>query len=275
MKDMAQLLEQDGRKQLIIGIISALIGALFIFGLFVVEVDGVSYLVTGFFIFIFLFIGLTQLSAGARDLRQSRSGTKNFTDGVESVAHESLPKRMYLGFHSGFDTRTRLYDMDGNTYGEVKEQGRLNRAVKFLGGAVHATPFLPGTYAFYDQDANLIYSLDKKGGLRWRSYIEDESGHPIAYIEEPSGNKGKVLHYLKGDQLIWKAETDSYGDFVKIYDTSGKMLVEMKRDAIPVEAVDRFGSSSGFLLEWHDAKDVTDELLVFTFTLHLRRFMNY
>ncbi|MYL34020.1 hypothetical protein GLW08_12050 [Pontibacillus yanchengensis] len=265
MTQMEEVLRQDGKRQ----IQSACFTLAVVLLIMVLQL----LLDTGFwygilFAIPFGLFGITLLSRGMRDIRFA--GLAATTD--NQVDYQVVSKRMYLGIAMGWDDPARLYDMDGQIHSEIVEKKSFVwKCVLVLAAVFSSLPIAPRSYIFYNQSKEPTYLLEKKGGLRSRFFIRDLQGNYLYYAEQQKQTShDRIIHFYEKDNVRWTAESDRYLEVLTIKDSEGMEVMTLKKDAIPVEAADRFGSMSGLLIEKRDHEPLPDDLHLFLYVINIK-----
>ncbi|KGP72919.1 hypothetical protein [Pontibacillus yanchengensis] len=263
MTQMEEVLREDGKRQ----IKSAGVALVVVLVIIVLQMLlDTSFLYGILFAIPFGLFGITLLSRGMRDIRFA--GLAATTE--NQVGYQVVSKRMYLGIAMGWDDPARLYDMDGAIHSEMKEKKSLVwKFVLVLAAIFSSLPIAPRNYIFYNQSKEPTYLLEKKGGLRSRYFIRDLQGNYLYYAEQQKQTgHDMIIHFYEKANVLWTAESDRYLDVITVKNPEGMEVMNLKKDAIPVEAADRFGSMSGLLIEKRDHEPLPDDLHLFLYILN-------
>ncbi|WLR49294.1 hypothetical protein LC065_09165 [Halobacillus litoralis] len=180
---------------------------------------------------------------------------------------------MYMGQKALKSFQAGIYDMDGESYGEIQENLQWkHKALVMVTTLFSYDQFRPAVYTVKNQNGQALYHMEKKGGFTWRGYIQHTEGAYVAYTKQTK-NKAKgqrITHYIEADQCRWSAEGDPFIGHYKIKDNDEKVWAVIKRGAIPLEAPDRFDQMPGYLVEWKIRDNIPASLLAFLFLLQTK-----
>ncbi|QTN00345.1 hypothetical protein ERJ70_14175 [Sediminibacillus dalangtanensis] len=257
MTNVSELLTRDGKHQLYTGIIllfgSGCMILLFLFFAHQWE--------TGLLSIVLAIVGGTVLSRGRHDMQLGRQA--NLTMQKEKRIPVSRQLDKIMAIDGTLSTKTSVMNLDDERLCVLKETGfqsnLLLRIVRFF---YSFGLFLPKNFRFLDDQDNLLFYMQKRGGFSWRAYVFNETGDCIGYICPAKGKKGTLLDYIDQTGSRWRAVKD-YRDFISILDQAGKPLLLMKPGAIPLEHAERFSRGDSVVLEWAEAENINYSLLLF------------
>ncbi|WP_173915653.1 hypothetical protein [Halobacillus sp. Marseille-Q1614] len=264
MTTVQQFIRQDGIRQIITGSILILIMAFFIISLFFTGQAGLW--ISAVYSLAFGLAGLAIFKSGWEDYMSAM----NYEDFKADTTYEKIsvfPQRMYIGHRPASIFHANFYDMDGKSYSEIKQHTVLDIKVFrafvafFSGGSL-----MPAAYNMFIGDAH-VYTIDKKGGFKWRGYVHQLDRGVVAYTSQERISGKSIFRYIEGEQCRFQAEGDAYIGHFEVKDYQGKVWAVVKRDAIPKEAADRFSKMPGYLVDWKIRKDIPYSLLAFLFLM--------
>ncbi|MCD5325324.1 hypothetical protein [Pontibacillus sp. HN14] len=271
MQNMQELLRNDAKRQVRLGSIFLGVTLLLFLSpfLFSFNVWNLAVLALPFF-----FIGIAMMGSAARDFRFSKLAEKQ----VDAVGHSSAtgwPMKMFLSTEVTYEHTGRLYDMHGDLYSYVKEEGPWYwKFASGIAAILNAHPFAPRWFAYFNLENQLTFKIEKKGGLKGRYFVKTPDDSLAFYMEEVWRKGGGLEFYMyEQDHLLWQATPDKFMDTITVLNPEQLSVVEMKKDAIPLEAADRFGSKSGFLLQRYDQEAMPESLQLFLYMINHRRSM--
>ncbi|MFQ3544883.1 hypothetical protein Q7A53_12390 [Halobacillus rhizosphaerae] len=267
MSNVQSLLKQDARRQLFFGIILSSTALFFIIGIFAelgTFVQGVIYgIALGA-------SGTALLLTSRKDFIRAKSAISVLPGEEEHKKIAKLPQQMYLGEEYRNLVPERLYGLDKQIYSELKEKDYFLRSFfRMFTGIVGSGVLVPADYKMVDGQGRLIYSLEKKGGFKWRGYVKDQKQQYIAYAEQ-SKNKAtgqRIYQYIEGHHPVWSAEGDPYLAHYVIKDEKGVAWAVLKQGATSVEAAQQFEGLPGSLIEWKVNEQVPYSLIAFIYLI--------
>ncbi|KHE66658.1 hypothetical protein [Halobacillus sp. BBL2006] len=163
--------------------------------------------------------------------------------------------------------------MAGESYGKIEEESPFKHRNSFLLAAVMSYGAIrPAEYKMTDNDGNLLYRIEKKGGFTWRGYVQHAEGDYVAYTEI-SKNKAtaqRIYRYVEKEGCRWSAEGDEMVAHFKVKDADGRIWAVIKNGAVPLEAAERFSDIQGSIVEWKIREEIPHSLLAFVFLLQTR-----
>ncbi|KGP91737.1 hypothetical protein N780_17935 [Pontibacillus chungwhensis BH030062] len=268
---MQELLRNDAKRQVRLGSIYLGITLLVFLSPFLFSFNFLNFFIIAL---PFFFIGIAMMSSAARDFRFSKLAEQQ-PEMVNPLSTEGWPMKMYLSTEVTYEHTGRLYDLHGDLYSYLKEDGPWYwKIATGIAAVLSAHPFAPRWFSYFDTRDQLKYKIEKKGGLKGRYFVKKPNG-ALAYYMEAVGRKGGGLTFYMYEQnrLLWQATTDKFMDSITVLDPEQLSVVEMKKDAIPLEAADRFGSKSGFLLQRYDQDSMPESLQLFLYMINQRRSM--
>jgi hypothetical protein len=266
-----QMIYQDAKRQLAAGGALSFISLIFLMG--IVTVSPESFLISILYFAIFSIMGVALLKTGYDDLQKSKTTLDFEKDRTHDVL-ERVPARMYMGQKPIKSFQAGLFDMDGESYGEIQENIQWKHKLFTMFTAIFSYDQLrPAGFTFTNQGGESLYQIEKKGGFKWRGYIQHKDGAYVAYTKDTK-NKAtgkRITRYIESDQCRWSAEGDEFIGHFTIKDSTGEVWAIIKRGAIPREAAERFERMPGYLIEWKVRDDIPSSLLAFLFLLHSRQ----
>ncbi|QSS99567.1 hypothetical protein IMZ31_16055 [Pontibacillus sp. ALD_SL1] len=268
---MQELLRTDAKRQVRLGGIFLGITLLVFLSPFLFSFNTLNFFVIAL---PFFFIGIAMMRNAARDFRFSKLAEQQ-PEMVSLSCTEGWPMKMYLSTEVTFEHTGSLYDLHGDFYSYLQEEGPWYwKVASGLAAVLGAHPFAPRWFAYYDTKDQMKYKVEKKGGIKARYYVKTPN-EALAYYMEAVWRKGGGLTFYMYEQnrLLWQATTDKFMDSITVLDPEQLSVVEMKKDAIPLEAADRFGSKSGFLLQRYDQDPMPESLQLFLYMINHRRSM--
>ncbi|GEN54388.1 hypothetical protein [Halobacillus faecis] len=267
MSLVQNMIYQDARRQLWTGTLLSFISIVFIMGM--VTLNPSSFVISVVYAAIFAITGVGLLKAGYSDLQKSKT-VLDFEKDLTKHSIERVPARMYMGQKALKTFQAGIFDMDGESYGEIQENIQWkHKAFAMFTALFSYDQFRPAVYTFKNQRGQSLYQIEKKGGFQWRGYIQHEAGAYVAYTKQTKNKtKGqRITRYIEADQCRWSAEGDDFIGHYKIKDHEGKVWAVIKRGAIPREAAERFEKMPGYLVEWNIRDNIPASLLAFLFLL--------
>ncbi|SFJ44370.1 hypothetical protein SAMN04487936_102196 [Halobacillus dabanensis] len=270
MSLVQQMIYQDTKRQLLAGGLLSLISLVFFMGI-VTFIPG-SFIISIVYFAVFAITGIGLLKTGYDDLQKSKTTLDLEQDRTQEVL-DRVPARMYMGQKPIKSFQAGLFDMDGESYGEIHEQMQWKHKLFTMFTALFSYDQLrPAGFTFTNQDGESLYRIEKKGGFKWRGYIQHKDGAYVAYTKDTKNKTtGKrITRYIESDQCRWSAEGDEFIGHFTVKDSKGEVWAVIKRGAIPTEAADRFERMPGYLIEWKIRDDIPSSLLAFLFLLHSR-----
>lgn len=271
MSLVQQMIYQDAKRQLMAGALLSFISLIFIMGMLTFSPS--SFIISVVYSAIFAITGIGLLKTGYADLQKSKTTLDFEQDRTQDVL-ERVPARMYMGQKPIKSFQAGLFDMDGESYGEIQEEIQWKHKVFTMFTAIFSYDELrPAAFTFTNQGGKKLYRIEKKGGFKWRGYIQHKDGAYVAYTKDTKNKTtGKrITRYIESDQCRWSAEGDEFIGHFTVKDSTGEVWAIIKRGAIPREAADRFERMPGSLIEWKIRDDIPSSLLAFLFLLHSRQ----
>lgn len=262
------MIYQDARRQLWTGSLLSFVSIFFMIGM--VTFNPSSFIISLIYAMIFAITGVGLLRTGYTDLQKSKN-VSGFEEDLTQETLERVPVRMYMGQKNLKSFQAGLFDMDGESYGEIQENLQWKHKASAMFTALFSYDhFRPAGYTLKNRDGEKLYRIEKKGGFKWRGYIQHKNGAYVAYTKQTKNktNGQRITCYIEADQCRWSAEGDDYIGHFKIKDHDGKVWAVIKRGAIPREAADRFEKMPGYLVEWNIRDHIPASLLAFLFLLH-------
>ncbi|MYL70051.1 hypothetical protein GLW00_04270 [Halobacillus litoralis] len=267
MSLVQNMIYQDARRQLRTGTLLSFISMVFILGM--VTVNPSSFIISVVYAAIFAITGAALLKGGYADLQKSKTVLDFESDRTQDLLTR-VPARMYMGQKALKSFQAGLFDMEGESYGEIQEKIQWKHKILTMFTAMFSYDQLrPAVYTFKNQRGQSLYQIEKKGGFQWRGYIQRKDGGYVAYTKQTK-NKGtgqRITRYIEMDQCRWSAEGDDFIGHYKIKDHEGRVWAVIKRGAIPREAAERFEKMPGYLVEWNIRDNIPASLLAFLFLL--------
>ncbi len=265
--DVQTMIKQDARRQLFFGIILVSISLFFIIGIFA----EISTIVLGVIYGIALgAAGTALLLTSRKDFIRAKSAISILPGEEEHKKIARLPQQMYLGADYRNRVPERLYSLDKQVYSELQEEEYFLRSFfRLFTGIIGSGVLVPVDYKMMDEQGRLVYSLEKKGGFKWRGYVKDQNQQYIAYAEQ-SKNKAtgqRMYQYMEGHYPVWSAEGNSYLAHYIIKDEKGVAWAVLKQGATSVEAAQQFEGLPGSLIEWKVNEQVPYSLLAFIYLI--------
>ncbi|GGD28717.1 hypothetical protein GCM10011389_40340 [Pontibacillus salipaludis] len=271
MQNMQELLRNDAKRQVKLGSIFLGITLLVFLSPFLFSFNTLNFFVIAL---PFFFIGIAIMGSAARDFRFSKLAEQQ-PDPLSQSSLEGWPMKMYLSTEVTYEHTGRLYDLHGDLYSYIHEDGPWYwKIATGIAAILSAHPFAPRWFAYYNAKGQMKYKVEKKGGLKARYYVRTPKGALAYYMEAVWKKGGGLTFYMyEQDRLLWQATSDKFMDSITVLDPEQLSVVEMKKDAIPIEAADRFGSKSGFLLQRYDQEAMPESLQLFLYMINHRRSM--
>ncbi|WP_082233401.1 hypothetical protein [Halobacillus massiliensis] len=264
MPTVQQFIRQDGVRQIVTGSILILFMAFFVISMIFIRQAGL--LINAIYSLAFGLAGFAVFRSGWEDYISA----KNYEDFTEDTTYETVPvfpQRMYIGHEHSATYQATLYDMGGQSYSEIKKNTSFDiKLFRPFVALFSGDSLLPASYNLNIGDKQ-VYKIDKKGGFKWRGYVHQPERGVVAYTSQEKESGKMIFRYLQGDQCRWQAEGDSLIGHFEVKDDKGKLWAVAKRNAIPMEAADRFSNMSGYLVEWKVRKEVPYSLLAFLFLI--------
>lgn len=271
MTQVQQLIYQDARRQLIAGACLSVVALVFIIGMTTMTIG--SFLISLVYSTVFVITGAGLLGSGYADLQKSKKAMSDFTKDDTVSPLPKVPGRMYLGQKSFKSFQAALYDMDGESYAEIEEDIKRRHKLPIMVTAFFSYAQLRAAdFIFKNKQNETLYRVEKKGGFKWRGYIQHKDGYYVAYTKDTKNKTTgqRITRYIEGDQCVWSAEGDGFIGHFTIKDSTGQVWAIIKRGAIPREAADRFERMPGYLVEWKIRDDIPSSLIAFLFLLQSR-----
>ncbi|REJ10153.1 hypothetical protein [Halobacillus trueperi] len=268
MSLVQNMIYQDARRQLWSGVLLSFISIVFILGM--VTFNPSSFIISVVYAAIFAITGAGLLKGGYADLQKSKT-VSDFEQDPTQDSLERVPARMYMGQNKLKSFQASLFDMDGKSYGEIQENIQWkHKALTMFTAVFSYDHFRPAIFTLKSQIGEPLYQIEKKGGFKWRGYIQHKEGAYVAYTKQTKNKTTgqRITRYIEGDQCRWSAEGDDFIGHFKIRDHEGNLWAVIKRGAIPREAAERFEDMPGYLVEWNIRDNVPASLLAFLFLLH-------
>ncbi|MDL4839285.1 hypothetical protein [Aquibacillus rhizosphaerae] len=261
MTQLSRIIKQDAIKQIVTGLIMAVLTL----GLIII-----TFVITAQWQIIFLIASLgiasvSFLKSGSIDLAVAKNTQLRMKAPEENKVTTTWPRRMFIEHQIG--NVSTLLDMDETKYLSIFEQkqSKIKLILDIVTETVSIRHFLPKRFRIEDYHGNRIFYLEKKGGFNWRSYVFDETGKGIAYLDSSKQDKHIVLQYIDNDGVRWQASKDGIG-FITIQDSEGIGKVIMKPNAIPIES-ERFAKANGSLIIWYDSVEIPYSLIILLFAI--------
>ncbi|MYL21015.1 hypothetical protein GLW04_14010 [Halobacillus litoralis] len=265
MTDIRALMLKDARRQVVTGGLLLLMGIFFLISILFYQ--EASFILSLIYFPLFFVTGAGLFVNGMNDFKKSRyTSIPTAVSGVETT-YPLFPKRMYLGQQDLRDDQAGLYDMNGERYARADEEHHWKHKPAAVVSRWLSFPAVKsGSFIYKDEHHAFQYRLEKKGGFKWRGYIQNEEGRYTAYTKEWKGAGGKrSIAFIEGNVLRWQLEGDRYLGQYQLKDENGRVWAEIKQGAIPTEAAERFGNMPGFIVEWSVREQVPSSLVAFLF----------
>ncbi|MBN8235393.1 hypothetical protein JF544_09020 [Halobacillus kuroshimensis] len=265
MTDIRSLILKDAGRQLITG------GVLLVFGMFflisILFYQEGSFILSLFYFPLFFVTGAGLFVTGLQDFNKLRHTSIQTADSCPEYTYPLFPKRMYLGQQDIRNDQAGLYDMRGERYAQAEEEHHWKyKPAAVISSWLSFPSIKSGSFVYKDDQDASQYRLEKKGGFKWRGYIQNEAGRYTAYTKEWKGKDGKrVIGFIEGQNLRWQLEGDRYLGWYQVTDENDRVWAKIKQGAIPTEAADRFGNMPGFIIEWSVREQVPSSLVAFLF----------
>ncbi|WP_026772291.1 hypothetical protein [Sediminibacillus sp. JSM 1682029] len=257
MTNVSELLTRDGKHQLYTGII-LLFGSICMIMLFLFFAHQWE---TGLLSIVLATVGGTVLSRGRRDMQLGKQS--ELTMQKEKWIPVSRQLDRVMAIEGNFSTKTSIMSLDDEQLCVLKETGfQSNWFLHIVRFFSSSGIFMPKNFQLLDDQNNILFYMQKRGGLSWRSYVFNEDGDCIGYICPAKGEKGALLDFIDQTGSRWRAVKD-YRDFISVTDQEGKKLLLMKPGAIPLEHAERFSRGDSVVLEWTETENISYSLLLF------------
>lgn len=270
MESVKMMIHNDGRRQLWTGSLLLVGSLVFISGLFTM-----SFLaIYAMFMTVFLMLsGISLVVTGYRDLQKSKNTEMGFFNDKSFEGLAYVPQRMYIGSKTLSRFHMKLYDMSGESYGEMIEESLdKNKPLRAMESLSAFGVMRSAEFKMKDESGDLCYTVEKKGGFTWKGYVKNPEDRFVAYTNEiKSKKKGhKHFQYIEKNQHRWHAEGDSFIGHFTVTDGEGTKWAMIKKGAIPTEAADIFERMPGMLVEWKQREQIPYSLIVFLFLIQTR-----
>ncbi|WP_053218617.1 hypothetical protein [Virgibacillus senegalensis] len=257
MTNVSDLLREDGKRQLITGIILLFCSlcTTLLFLLYARQWE------TGVLTVACAVVGGTVFSRGMHDRKLGKQ-TSLIMQKDKSIPVSRKVDRV-MAIEGTLSSQTSIMSLDDKLFCTLKETG-FPSSLFFHIVRFFMTPgsFLPKNFQLLDDQGNTLFYLQKRGGVSWRSYVFNENGDCVGYICPVKGEKGSVLQFIDESGQRWRAVKD-YRDFFSITDIEGKTLLIMKPGAIPLEYAERFSKSDSVVVEWSETENIHYSLFLF------------
>ncbi|SEH39423.1 hypothetical protein SAMN05192559_10199 [Halobacillus karajensis] len=271
MTMVQQMIYEDARRQLMAGAFFSMTSFIFIVGLIFYRSG--SFLIALVYSFIFSITGIALLKAGYNDLQKSKKVEGNFYSDHTLSTIKKVPARMYMGRTTIQSFQSGLFAMDGTSYGEIAEDVEAKQKPFYkLAGLFSYDQLRPAVFTYTNEGHEPLYRVEKKGGFKWRGYVQNSNGQYVAYTKESKekATKQRITSYVESGGCRWSAKGDEYIGHFTIKDQEGKVWAVIKRGVIPREAADLFERMPGYLVEWKVRENIPSSLVAFLFLLHSR-----
>lgn len=197
----------------------------------------VSMIITAFLFMIYSFV-----ERG----RAKKIGATIRIEGTSSLLYQH---RFVVRREVSYVTIVTYFAMDGNTMGTLKEEYETNLQkmwkifVSFFLNALIGKRFV-----LYDELGEAMLIVKQKAGMSFSYTFHDLAGNKIAGLKQILNlKKLKWLLLSEHDEEIGEITGDLYANIQKGQWNDGSSI-EVKEDAIPVEAIEYFSASDGSLV---------------------------
>ncbi|MEH6889857.1 sugar ABC transporter ATP-binding protein [Bacillus sp. JJ864] len=178
--------------------------------------------------------------------RAKKIGATICIEGTASLLHHH---RFVVRREASFVTTVTYFSMDGNTMAILKEEYETNlqRLWKiFISFFLNA--LIEKRFVLYNELGEAMLIVKQKAGMSFSYTFYDLAGNKIGGLKQIlSLKKLKWLLLSEHDEEIGEITGDLYANIQKGQWNDGSSI-EVKEDAIPVEAIEYFSASGGSLV---------------------------
>ncbi|MCM3737494.1 sugar ABC transporter ATP-binding protein [Bacillus cytotoxicus] len=197
----------------------------------------ISTIITAFLLMVYSFV---------EKVRAKKISTTIRIAGTSSLLHQH---RFVVRREVSFVTTVTYFSMDGNTMGILKEEYEtiLQKLWKVF-VSFFLTALIKKRFVLYNELGEAMLIVKQKAGMSFFYTFHDLTGNKIGGLKQTLSLKRlKWLLLSEHDEEVGEITGDLYANIQKGQWDDGSS-VEVKEDAIPVEAIEYFSASGGSLV---------------------------
>ncbi|ENQ3107654.1 hypothetical protein SAMN04488168_11623 [Bacillus sp. 491mf] len=168
---------------------------------------------------------------------------------IEGAASMLQHQRFVVRREVSYVTTVTYFSMDGNTMGILREEyeTKLQRLWKIF-VSFFLSALIEKRFVLYNELGEAMLIVKQKAGMSFSYTFYDLAGNKIAGLKQMlSLKKLKWFLLSEHDEEIGEITGDLYANIQKGQWNDGS-AIEVKEDAIPVEAIEYFSASGGSLV---------------------------
>ncbi|WP_020061185.1 hypothetical protein [Bacillus sp. 123MFChir2] len=197
----------------------------------------ISIIITAFIFMIYSFV--------ERE-RAKKIGTTIRIEGKSMLLHHH---RFVVRREVAFVTTVTYFSMDGNTMGILKEEYETNlQKLWKIFVSFFLSALIEKRFVLYNELGEAMLIIKQKAGMSYFYTFHDLAGNKIGGLKQIlSLKKLKWLLLSEHDEEVGEINGDLYANIQKGKWNDGSSI-EVKEDAIPIEAIEYFSASGGSLV---------------------------